>query len=87
MPKYIHFLVTTALRSMCVIHFNSPRLSFLTGPLPNDKILELTKMKAFADNKLNVAYMTISLFDRVKNTVGNGDHTGYQHFLLFQQCF
>ena len=31
--------------------------------------------------------MTISLFGRVKNTVGEGENAGYQHFLLFLQCF
>ena len=30
--------------------------------LPNDKLFEVTKLKAFADDKLNVAKMTISLF-------------------------
>ena len=40
-------------------------------------------MKAFADNKFNVAKMTISLFDRVENTAGKGENAGYQHFLLF----
>ena len=39
------------------------------GPLPNDKILDVTKLRAFAVNKLNVAKMKISLFDRVENTV------------------
>ena len=29
----------------------------------------------------------ISLFDRVENIVGKGENAGYQHFLLFQQCF
>ena len=47
----------------------------------------MTKLKAFADNKLNVATMAISLFDRVENTVGKGENAGYQHFLLFPQCF
>ena len=32
--------------------------------LPKDKILDLTKLKAFADEKLNVAKMMISLFNR-----------------------
>ena len=45
----------------------------------------MTKLKAFADNK--VAKMTIFLFDRAKNTVGKGEIAGYQHFSLFQQCF
>ena len=31
--------------------------------------------------------MTISLFDRIGNTVGKGENPGYQHFLLFPQCF
>ena len=34
----------------------------LFNPLPNDKILDMTKLKAFADDKLNVAKMTIFLF-------------------------
>ena len=54
--------------------------------LPNDKILDVTKFKAFAD-KLIVAKMMISLYDRLENTVGKGENAGYLHFLLFQQCF
>ena len=38
------------------------------NPLPNDKILDMTKLKAFSDQKLYVAKVTISLFDRVGNT-------------------
>ena len=53
--------------------------------LPNDKFLAVTKLKAFADDKLTVARM-ISLFDRVENTVGKGEIAGYQHFPLFLQC-
>ena len=49
------------------------------NPLPNDKILDMTNLKAFADDKLNV--------DRVENTEGNGENAGYKHFLLFPQCF
>ena len=40
------------------------------NPLPNDKIFHVTNLKAFADDKLNVAIMTTSLFDRVEKTVG-----------------
>ena len=56
-------------------------------PLPNNKILDMTKLKTFADDKLNVTKMTNSLFDRVENTAGKGENAGYQHFLLFPQCF
>ena len=51
------------------------------------KIFNLTKLKAFADNKSNDAEVTISLFDRVENTAGKGENAGYQHFFLFPQCF
>ena len=56
------------------------------NPLPNDKVLDMTKLKVFADDKLNVARM-IPLLDRVENTVRKGENAGYQHFLLFLECF
>ena len=56
-------------------------------PLANDQILDMTKLKAFADNKLNFDKMTIFLSDKVENTEGKGENAGYQHFLLFPQCF
>ena len=31
--------------------------------------------------------MIISVFDRIENIVGKGENAGYQHFLLFPQCF
>ena len=31
--------------------------------------------------------MMISPYDRVENIVGKGKNAGYQHFLLFPQCF
>ena len=49
--------------------------------------LDLTKLKAFANNKLNVAKMTISLIDSVENIVGKRENAGYQHFLFFPQSF
>ena len=55
--------------------------------LPNDKILDWTKFKVIADNKLDVTKIMISLRNRVENTVGIGEDAGYQHFLLSSQCF
>ena len=52
----------------------------LFNSLPNDKILDQSKLKAFADDKIDFVEMMISLLDRVEST-------GYQHFLLFPQCF
>ena len=50
-------------------------------------MLYVTKLKAFADDKLKVVKMMISLKNRLKNTVGKGRNAGYQHFLLFPLCF
>ena len=55
--------------------------------LPDDKILDWSKLKALADDKLKVAKMMIVLFNRAEYTVGKGENAGYQHFLLFPQCF
>ena len=55
--------------------------------LPNDKFMDMTKLKAFADDKFNVTNMTFSPCDRAKNTMGKEENAGYQHFLLFPQCF
>ena len=40
------------------------------NPLPNNKTLDMTKLKAFADNKLNIARMMTSLLDKAENSVG-----------------
>ena len=50
------------------------------------KFLLGQKMRAFADDKLDVKMM-ISLLDGVENTVGKGENVGIQHFLLFPQYF
>ena len=55
--------------------------------LPNDQILDVTKLKAFADDKINVAQMLLSVFDKIENVVGEGENAGCQHFLLFPQGF
>ena len=46
------------------------------------------QIKAFADDKLNIAKRMIVPFDRVENTVEKkGENAGYQHFLLLPQYF
>ena len=56
------------------------------NPLPDIRILDMTKLKAFAGDKLNITRTMVSPLDRVENTVGKGEN-GYQHFLPFPQCF
>ena len=57
------------------------------NPLPNNKILNQSNSKAFTDDILNVVQMTIGVTDWVENIVVKGENAGYQHFLLFPQCF
>ena len=62
---------------------NKSKIWSYFNPFPNNKIVDLTKLKGFADDKLNVANKMISHFDRVENTVGKEENAGYKHFLLF----
>ena len=55
--------------------------------LPNDKILDWSKLKAFADDKINVNEVLKIGLGKVENIVGKGENAGHQHFLLFPQCF
>ena len=80
----IHFIQQSTISwSRKVLRYTENSLN----SIPNNKILDLTKLKAFADDKFNVTKLTIFLFDRVENIVGKGKNAGYKHFLLFPQCF
>ena len=52
-------------------------------PLPNNKILDHSKLKAFADDKINVTAKQKFVLGRVENIVGEGKNAGYQHFSPF----
>ena len=51
------------------------------------QIFRLPKFKAFADDKSNVAEKLKYVWGSVENIVGKGGNSGFQHFLLFPQCF
>ena len=55
--------------------------------LPNGKILNQSKLKAFADDRLKMAQVAKLILDKIENIVGKEENAGYQHFLLFLQCF
>ena len=67
------------------MHMNNN--SCLLNSLPHDKSLHWSKLKAFADDKIKVTEKLKILLERVENIVGKGENAGYQHFLLFPQCF
>ena len=67
--------------------FQQSSLSGFFNFLPNDKILDRSKLKAFPDDKTKLLKKMIFVFDRVENIVGKGENAGYQHFLLFPHFF
>ena len=50
-------------------------------------ILDQSKLKAIADEKLRVIQMAKFVLDKTENIVGKEENAGYQHFLLFSLCF
>ena len=59
----------------------------MLNPLPDDKTFGLPKLKAFADDKLNVTQHVKVDCVRVEDIVGKEESASYQHFLLFLQYF
>ena len=53
------------------------------NPLPDDKILALSKLKAFADDKLYVTQKIKIAFYGIENIVEKGEKAEHKHFLLF----
>ena len=58
----------------------------MVNPVPNSKRLDLSKLKELADDKINITEIS-EISRRVENIVEKGENAGYQHFLLFLQCF
>ena len=54
----------------------------MLNSLTNDKILDGSKIKAFADDKINVTQEMKFVLEMVENIIGKGKNAGYQHFLL-----
>ena len=52
----------------------------LCNPVSYGKISDWPKFKVFAEDKINVAELMISLSDRVGNIVGKEENAGYHHF-------
>ena len=50
-------------------------------------MLDQTKLKAFADNKLNLTKFIICVFDRVENIVGKGEIAGTSNFSFSKDVF
>ena len=55
--------------------------------LPANKILGLSKLKAFADDKLNLTPNIKVVFHKIENIVEKEENAGYQHFFSFPTMF
>ena len=55
------------------------------NPLPYNKILDSTKLKAFAYNKLGVVQELKFVSERVENILGKGENADYQLFFFLSQ--
>ena len=60
---------------------------YYSNPLSNNRILDWSKLQAFAEDKINVTQKLEVALERVENLVGKGENAGFQHLLLFPQCF
>ena len=59
-----------------ILHFPFHPVCFNT--LPNDKRLDLSTLKTFADNKLQVIQMAKYVLDKIENMVGKEENAGTQ---------
>ena len=61
--------------------------STVFNPFPNNRFLDWTKFKAFADNKIREAKMMIYDSDRVENIVGIGENAVTSIFSFSHNVF
>ena len=61
--------------------------SSLLNPLPDNKILDWSKLKQSADDNFEFDVNSRKFSKLVENTVGKGEIARYEQFLLFPQCF
>ena len=55
--------------------------------LEENKILDWSKLKAFADSKINVNEKLKFGLQKEENFIGKGENNDNQHFLLFYNVF
>ena len=59
----------------------------IVNSLPNNKNLDRSKLKAFADAKINVTEKLKSVWEAKETLWKKGENAGFQHFLLFPKLF
>ena len=69
------------------INDHKAKLQPSRNSLPNDKILDSSKLREFANYNFKFDENGRKFSKRVENTVGKGEIARFQHFLLFPQFF
>ena len=64
-----------------------PDKMFLFNPLPDNKILDWSKLKQIEDDIFKFDENSRKFSNWVENTVGKGEIAHYKQFLPFPQCF
>ena len=57
------------------------------NPLLNNKFLDSSKLKGFADDNFKVDENGRKFSKWIENTVGKGEIACYEQFLIFPPCF
>ena len=68
-------------------YISPDKMLFLFNPLPDNKILDWSKLKQFEAYIFKFDENSRKFSKRVENTVGTGEIARYEQFLLFPQCF
>ena len=61
--------------------------TLIVNPLPDDKILDWSKLKQSADDIFEFDVNSRKFFKLVENTMGKGEIACYEQFLLFPTVF
>ena len=69
----------------CVVYYTLSAETFCVGS--KQQTCLPVQNEVFAGNKIDVIQNQKFVLGRVENIVGKGKNSGYQHFLLFLQCF
>ena len=87
--SFMYFADALHLASRHIINDSMKFISYENqlNAFPNDKFLDWSNLKAFADDKMKVAEKLKFVLGGGENIVGKVENAGYQHFLLFPQCF
>ena len=82
--SHLEFVVSKFFQFRLILNFVAWQQ---VNSIPNKKILDCSKFKAVADDKMNVTQILNFFLGKVKITLEKEENAGHQHFLLSPKCF